>query len=325
MALETATYVANLVATNPDGGDQRSTADDHLRLIKASLRRTFPFLDSALSLSAAQVHFVGDLSASVQGQLNALRDGPATANYAIQCRSASFASVAANALSLGGVVAASYARQDAVNGFVTGQAFSHASRVDVILNAGGTRSSDSFDLINDTANGISWILQRGNKPIYLATNGITRLAINADGTITAAGLITGTITTAQVASTAATAATATSAATATFANTCTSASSAATLGGYAADDSVSVNTVARRNSNGDVYARYFNQTSGQDNQSVGHIACMTGLDGYWRPNSVANLGNYLEARNITGRSGIAKTLSTSAPSGGVNGDIWYKY
>jgi hypothetical protein len=31
------------------------------------------------------------------------------------------------------------------------------------------------------------------------------------------------------------------------------------------------------------------------------------------------------ARNITGKAGVAKTLSTSAPSGGSDGDIWYRY
>jgi hypothetical protein len=31
------------------------------------------------------------------------------------------------------------------------------------------------------------------------------------------------------------------------------------------------------------------------------------------------------ARNITGRAGVTKTLSTSAPSGGSDGDIWYRY
>ena len=31
------------------------------------------------------------------------------------------------------------------------------------------------------------------------------------------------------------------------------------------------------------------------------------------------------ARNISGKSGTAKTLSTSAPSGGSDGDIWYRY
>lgn len=33
----------------------------------------------------------------------------------------------------------------------------------------------------------------------------------------------------------------------------------------------------------------------------------------------------LTTRNITGKTGTAKTLSTSAPSGGSDGDIWYRY
>ncbi len=33
----------------------------------------------------------------------------------------------------------------------------------------------------------------------------------------------------------------------------------------------------------------------------------------------------MTTRNITGRSGIVKTLSTAAPSGGADGDIWYRY
>jgi hypothetical protein len=33
----------------------------------------------------------------------------------------------------------------------------------------------------------------------------------------------------------------------------------------------------------------------------------------------------MTTRNITGKTGIAKTLSTSAPSGGADGDIWYRY
>lgn len=31
------------------------------------------------------------------------------------------------------------------------------------------------------------------------------------------------------------------------------------------------------------------------------------------------------ARNITGKAGVTKTLSTSTPSGGSDGDIWYRY
>lgn len=40
MALETGNYVADLVVTNPDGADQRTTSDDHHRLQKKVLKNT---------------------------------------------------------------------------------------------------------------------------------------------------------------------------------------------------------------------------------------------------------------------------------------------
>lgn len=42
MGLETGNYVADLVITNPPGTDPKSQGDDHLRLIKTTLRNTFP-------------------------------------------------------------------------------------------------------------------------------------------------------------------------------------------------------------------------------------------------------------------------------------------
>lgn len=117
MSLETATYIDSLVTSNPDGTDQRSTADDHLRLIKACLKRSFPMIGGAVSASAAAVTFVNDLSASVQAQLNALRDGSATAANAVN---ASTARSASDALALGGFAAAAYPRLAATQNTFTG-------------------------------------------------------------------------------------------------------------------------------------------------------------------------------------------------------------
>ena len=47
MALETGSYVSDLVQTNPTGTDPKSQGDDHLRLIKQVLRNTFPDADAA--------------------------------------------------------------------------------------------------------------------------------------------------------------------------------------------------------------------------------------------------------------------------------------
>lgn len=42
MGLEAATYVTQLDATNPTGADKKKQGDDHLRLIKSTLKNTFP-------------------------------------------------------------------------------------------------------------------------------------------------------------------------------------------------------------------------------------------------------------------------------------------
>jgi hypothetical protein len=47
MGLEAATYIADLVATNPTSGDPKSQGDDHLRLLKTVLQSSFAFSDGA--------------------------------------------------------------------------------------------------------------------------------------------------------------------------------------------------------------------------------------------------------------------------------------
>lgn len=328
MALETASYIANLVQTNPDGGDARSTADDHLRLIKAVLLRTFPKLDAAVSLSAVQVSYVGDLSASVQAQINALRDGSATVNYA------KYANSASNATYLQGVGLSTLARLDSQNTFTQSRPFIFSQSSAYF--AWHVNSVETA-YIQHNASDAMYFVTAQTIPMRFYTANQQRMVIDSDGTVlmygalTVSGTITGTITNAvnasfaTTASTASTATTATTAATATIASTCTSASSAALLSGYAAAEGATADTIVKRTAAGYVFANYFNQNSTPESQSIGHVACMTNTDGYWRTTPVAFVGTYLETRNITGRSGVAKTLSTSTPSGGSNGDIWYRY
>lgn len=272
MALETATYVANLVIQNPDGSDARSTADDHLRLIKAALVRTFPKLDGAVSLSSTQVMYLNDLSASVQLQLNQLRDGSATANFALQARSASFATLAA------------------------------------------------------TANSASWAVLAGHavSASFATLAALATEATNADNADSAA--------TAAFASTAGSAQTANSASYATIAANAvaaTTASNALQLNSIAASVALSPSTVVARDGSGDIFANYLHQATGAETPSVGHVACMRDLDGAWRVVAVGTVGQYMNARNISTKSGTTKTLAAGSgpPSltGSTNGDIWYYY
>lgn len=55
MALETANFLDDLIPTNPVSADGTAQGDDHLRLIKATLKATFPTLASARYLEQPRV------------------------------------------------------------------------------------------------------------------------------------------------------------------------------------------------------------------------------------------------------------------------------
>lgn len=56
MALETGTYISDLVATNPAGSDALAFADDHLRLIKSTVKNTFPNVSGAVTKTHTQLN-----------------------------------------------------------------------------------------------------------------------------------------------------------------------------------------------------------------------------------------------------------------------------
>lgn len=56
MPLESATFIDGLVTTNPAGGDDKSQGDDHLRLIKSTIKNTFPSITGAVTLTQEQIN-----------------------------------------------------------------------------------------------------------------------------------------------------------------------------------------------------------------------------------------------------------------------------
>ena len=56
MALETGTYISDLVSTNPVGTDTLDKADDHLRLIKSTVKATFPNITGAVTASHTELN-----------------------------------------------------------------------------------------------------------------------------------------------------------------------------------------------------------------------------------------------------------------------------
>lgn len=56
MGLEAATYIHELVASNPAGGDPRQQGDDHIRTIKGALKNTFPNISGPMTRTHTELN-----------------------------------------------------------------------------------------------------------------------------------------------------------------------------------------------------------------------------------------------------------------------------
>lgn len=66
--LETGTYISDLVVTNPLSSDLASTSDDHIRLLKSTIKTTFPNINNAVTVTDEQLNAVG--ASGVTGAAN---------------------------------------------------------------------------------------------------------------------------------------------------------------------------------------------------------------------------------------------------------------
>jgi hypothetical protein len=71
MGLETATYLTQLVNTNPTSTDPKSQGDDHLRLVKSVLQNSFPNISGAMTVSHTVLNYLANVTSDVQAQINA--------------------------------------------------------------------------------------------------------------------------------------------------------------------------------------------------------------------------------------------------------------
>lgn len=58
MALETGTFISDLVATNPPSNDPKSEGDNHIRLIKSTVKNTFPNVNGAVTASPGELNIL---------------------------------------------------------------------------------------------------------------------------------------------------------------------------------------------------------------------------------------------------------------------------
>jgi hypothetical protein len=72
MSLESATYIDGLVAANPVAGDNFSQGDDHLRLMKAVLKASFPGISGAATATHTEINYLVGVTSAIQTQFSAL-------------------------------------------------------------------------------------------------------------------------------------------------------------------------------------------------------------------------------------------------------------
>ena len=64
MGLETGTYIDSLNSSNPTAGDAVGEGDDHLRLIKSTVKATFPNLSGACTSTQAELNLLDGVTAN---------------------------------------------------------------------------------------------------------------------------------------------------------------------------------------------------------------------------------------------------------------------
>ena len=77
MALETGTFIDSLNASNPASTDGLAQADDHMRLIKSTIKATFPSITGAVTATQAELNILDGVTAST-AEINLLDGVTAT-------------------------------------------------------------------------------------------------------------------------------------------------------------------------------------------------------------------------------------------------------
>lgn len=72
MALETATFISGLNPANPTAVDALAGADDHLRLLKSTIKATFPNVSGAMTVSHTLLNGFDARITSLEGRTDSL-------------------------------------------------------------------------------------------------------------------------------------------------------------------------------------------------------------------------------------------------------------
>lgn len=259
--LESATYINQLVVSNPTGTDHYSTADDHLRLLKSVLVNSFPQISGPVTATQTELNKLDGVTATTT-ELNLLAGRTGT----IWTSTNDGAASTLDADLLDGNSSAFF--QDAAN-------LNAGTLANARVSAGNVTQHQAALTIVETQITDGALLARvgGTETISGVWTYSARPAFNGG---TSGSSSPFTVDSTQVV---------------------TSLNADLLDGSNAADFAAA----SHNHDAGDI-------TTGTLAIARGGTGTTTGV-----------------ARNISGKTGTAKTLSSSAPSGGADGDIWYRF
>lgn len=81
MSLENPTYIDGLIVTNPTSSDPVSQGDDHLKLIKSTLKNTFPNVTGAVTTTHTEINLLNDATNAATNNTLVKRSSSGAASF----------------------------------------------------------------------------------------------------------------------------------------------------------------------------------------------------------------------------------------------------
>lgn len=196
MALESATYINGLVASNPTSSDNISDGDNHIRLIKSAIKTTFPNITGAVTSTHSAINSAVTIAntATTANSANSVVYRDASGNFSAGTVTAALAGNATTATTL------QTARTFSLSGDVSGSvSFNGSQNVDITAVVADDSHShvvgniDNFtEIVQDIAGAMfSGNSETGLSATYQDGDGTIDLELTLDPTITLTGDVSG--------------------------------------------------------------------------------------------------------------------------------------
>jgi len=157
MGLETGTHIDDLVVANPASTDGLAQADDHIRLIKTTLKNTFPSITAAVSSTHTELNALDGYTGNV-----------ADLNYA-------------KALNATGVTAVEFDYLDGVSSALQPQLAAKAPLANPTFT--GTLNAPTVDLGD-------WTIAQSGSDLVFSHSGTARFKLSSAGALIVEGDVT---------------------------------------------------------------------------------------------------------------------------------------